>query len=153
MESSIPFVGHEFRLENPQIPPQSVFHRSVMYSPQKLQSPKYMITMKIITDSFGPGFAPQYPSLNEFEQYCKDHRETGISPVNGFIPTSTVARRTEIHSMLLVRHITSILQFFQAFGDAKAIKLEVAKVPPQIWGAVIECVELPSYLRLVSVTG
>lgn len=37
-----------------------------------------MITMNIITQSFGSGFMPKYPALNEFEQYCKDHWGTGV---------------------------------------------------------------------------
>ncbi|KAI1789975.1 hypothetical protein LXA43DRAFT_538200 [Ganoderma leucocontextum] len=105
-----PVVGHETRLQSGQITPQSVFHQSVMYSPAQLQSPDYMITMNIIEQSFGHGFAPQYPALNEFEQYCKDHWGTGlrdavpggddnpgivirpqwIPPVDGFIPLSTI---------------------------------------------------------------
>ena len=66
-------VGHETRLEGGQIMPQSVFHQSVKESPTQLESPEYMITMDIIKQSFGSGFTPQYPALNEFEQYCKDH--------------------------------------------------------------------------------
>lgn len=49
-----------------------------MYSPEQLQSPKYMVTMKIIKQSFGDGFKPDYPALNTFEQYCKDHWGTGV---------------------------------------------------------------------------
>ncbi|KAM5531106.1 hypothetical protein V8D89_015220 [Ganoderma adspersum] len=115
-----PFVGHETRLESHQITPQSVFHQSIMYSPAILKSPEYMTTMKLITDSFGPGFAPQYPALNEFEQYCKDHWDTGlrtspgdiddpwivirpqwISPVDGFVPLSAIVGGQETHGDLL----------------------------------------------------
>ena len=71
-------IGHETRLESRQITPQSAFHASVMYSPEQLQSPKYMVTMKIIKQSFGDGFKPDYPALNTFEQYCKDHWGTGV---------------------------------------------------------------------------
>ena len=71
-------IGHKTRLESGQITQESVFHQSVMYSPAQLQSPKHMITMNIIEQSFGPGFRPQYPALNEFEQYCKDHWGTGV---------------------------------------------------------------------------
>lgn len=71
-------VGHETRLASGQITPESVFHQSVMYSPTQLQSPKHMIAMNIVEESFGSGFRPQYPILNEFEQYCKDHWGTGV---------------------------------------------------------------------------
>ena len=84
-----PIVGHETRLESHQITPQSVFHQSVMYSPAILKSPEYMTTMKLITDSFGPGFAPQYPPLNEFEQYCKDNWDTGVCTLLNFSFSAT----------------------------------------------------------------
>lgn len=73
-----PVVGHKTRLESGQITPDTVFHQSVMLSPPHLQSPTYMITMDIIKQSFGSGFTPQYPALNEFEQYCKDHWGGGV---------------------------------------------------------------------------
>ncbi|KAG6864295.1 hypothetical protein C0991_010766 [Blastosporella zonata] len=68
-----PIVGHETRLESHQITEQSVFHESIKYSPQDLEYPDYMVTMTVIKQAFGSGFQPQYPPLNEFEQYCKDN--------------------------------------------------------------------------------
>ena len=80
-----PVIGHETRLDSGDITIQSVFHQSVMYYPAILKSPEDMITMTLIADSFGPGFAPQYSVLNEFEQYCKDHWDTGVrTPLNFF---------------------------------------------------------------------
>ncbi|KAE9395187.1 hypothetical protein BT96DRAFT_885850 [Gymnopus androsaceus JB14] len=70
-----PVIGHETRLESKQITQNSVFHESVKYSPQQLKSPDYMVTMTFIQKYFGSGFVPQYPPLNTFEQYCKDHWE------------------------------------------------------------------------------
>ncbi|KAG7096249.1 hypothetical protein E1B28_003698 [Marasmius oreades] len=74
-----PIIGHETRLESGQLTPQAVFHSSIQFSPQKLDSPDYMITMSIVEKKFGSGFQPQYPPLNEFEQYCKDHWGTGLN--------------------------------------------------------------------------
>jgi hypothetical protein len=73
-----PVVGHETRLESSQIDPEAAFHESIKYSPQQLTSPIYMITMTIIQQQFGAGFAPHYQPLNEFEKYCKDHWGTGV---------------------------------------------------------------------------
>lgn len=73
-----PVIGHETRLESKQITQNSVFHESVKYSPQQLKSPDYMVTMTFIQKYFGSGFVPQYPPLNTFEQYCKDHWGTGV---------------------------------------------------------------------------
>jgi hypothetical protein len=73
-----PIIGHQTRLESGQIVQQSVFHDSIKYSPQQLTSSDYMITMSIIWQSFGSGFVPQYPPLNEFEQYCKDDWGKGV---------------------------------------------------------------------------
>ncbi|KAG7096272.1 hypothetical protein E1B28_003720 [Marasmius oreades] len=66
-------VGHETRLESLQITKESMFHESIRFSPQKLDSPDSVITMTIIKEEFGSGFEPQYSPLNDFEQYCKDH--------------------------------------------------------------------------------
>ncbi|KAJ7455862.1 hypothetical protein FB451DRAFT_1407688 [Mycena latifolia] len=78
-----PVVGNETRLESAQITQQSVFHESIKHSPLDLTSPYHMITMQIIQQKFGPGFAPQYPALNEFEQYCKDRWGKGLE---GLLP-------------------------------------------------------------------
>nr|VWP01894.1 Cell morphogenesis protein (Cell morphogenesis protein PAG1) [Ganoderma boninense] len=63
-----PIVGHETRLQSGLITSQSVFHPSLLYSPAsaQLQSPDYMVTMNIITESFG---SVSYSTLNQFEQY------------------------------------------------------------------------------------
>ncbi|ESK89907.1 hypothetical protein Moror_795 [Moniliophthora roreri MCA 2997] len=78
-------IGHETRLESNQITQQSVFHESIKYSPQDLKVKDYMITMSIIQTTFGSGFTPQYPPLNDFEKYCKDNwgRRLGAPPPHG----------------------------------------------------------------------
>ncbi|KAG1730066.1 hypothetical protein EDB19DRAFT_1390884 [Suillus lakei] len=78
MESSLAVqvvVGHETRLESEDITTTSEFHQSLEFSPQTLVSPKYMTTSSIIQKAFGSGFSPNYPSLNEFEAYCKNNWE------------------------------------------------------------------------------
>ncbi|KAJ7739230.1 hypothetical protein DFH07DRAFT_78654 [Mycena maculata] len=89
-----PIVGHETRLQSGQITTQTVFHESIKYSPQQLTSPDYMITMTIIQQQFGSGFTPQYPALNEFEKYCKDHWGTGVAdgPPHGIESPGLVIR-------------------------------------------------------------
>lgn len=71
-------VGHETRLQSGLITPESVFHRSLMHSPasSQLQSPDYMVTMNVITESFGP---VSYTALNRFERDCKDRWGKGVS--------------------------------------------------------------------------
>ncbi|KAG2341484.1 hypothetical protein BDR05DRAFT_888086 [Suillus weaverae] len=66
-------VGVENRLESKQITTTSVFHQSLEFSPQKLSSPRYMVTTSIMQNEFGSGFRPDYPALNEFEAYCKNN--------------------------------------------------------------------------------
>uniref|UniRef100_A0A0W0F0R5 T6SS Phospholipase effector Tle1-like catalytic domain-containing protein n=1 Tax=Moniliophthora roreri TaxID=221103 RepID=A0A0W0F0R5_MONRR len=75
-------IGHETRLESKQITQTSVFHESLKYSPQSLTTKDYMVTMTILQNQFGSGFAPQYPPLNDFEKYCKDNwgKKLGAAP-------------------------------------------------------------------------
>ncbi|KAI0767193.1 hypothetical protein C8Q74DRAFT_938030 [Fomes fomentarius] len=73
-----PIMRAETRLTSKHITVESVLHESVKYSPQKLTSPDFMATLSIIQQNLGSGFAPQYPPLNEFEQYCKDHWGGGL---------------------------------------------------------------------------
>lgn len=68
-----PVIGHETRLESKQITADSVLHASIEFSPQKLDSPDYMVTLEKLVKEFGPSFKPQYPPLNEFEEYCRDN--------------------------------------------------------------------------------
>ncbi|PIL30984.1 hypothetical protein GSI_05677 [Ganoderma sinense ZZ0214-1] len=110
-------VGHETRLRSGLITPQSVFHPSLMYSPAstQLQSPDYMVTMNIITESFGP---VSYPTLNVFERHCKDRwgrsappggiddpwiviRPQWIYVADGSIPSSAVVGGRDAHGNLL----------------------------------------------------
>lgn len=68
-----PVIGQETRLESKQITADSVLHASIEFSPQKLDSPDYMVTLEKLVKEFGPSFKPQYPPLNEFEEYCRDN--------------------------------------------------------------------------------
>ncbi|KAG2126840.1 hypothetical protein DEU56DRAFT_537692 [Suillus clintonianus] len=63
--------GHETRLQSGQITTTSPFHQSLQFSPQTLTAPKYMVTTSIIQKQFGTGYYPDYPPLNEFEEYCR----------------------------------------------------------------------------------
>ncbi|KAG2063174.1 hypothetical protein BDR04DRAFT_587290, partial [Suillus decipiens] len=69
-------LGHETCLESGQITATSTFHQSLEFSPQKLTSPKYMVTANIIQKEFGSGFHWSYPPLNEFGMYCKKNWDT-----------------------------------------------------------------------------
>ncbi|KAG1730061.1 hypothetical protein EDB19DRAFT_1390495 [Suillus lakei] len=87
MESSYAtrlIVGREIRLESGQITTTSVFHQSLEFSPQTLVSPEYMTTSSIIQRTLGPGFRPNYPPLNEFEEYCKNNWNK--QPINAPMP-------------------------------------------------------------------
>lgn len=69
-------VFHQTRLESGQITTTSTFHQSLEFSPQKLTSPRYMVTAEIIQQTFGSEFHWKYPPLNEFEAYCKKNWDT-----------------------------------------------------------------------------
>ncbi|KAF5309279.1 hypothetical protein D9758_018900 [Tetrapyrgos nigripes] len=72
-----PVMGHETRLESGQLTSDAVFHSSVQFSPQKLDSPLFMITMSDVQKKFGSGFQTQYAPLNSFEQSCKNDWGSG----------------------------------------------------------------------------
>ncbi|KAF9259966.1 hypothetical protein L218DRAFT_947196 [Marasmius fiardii PR-910] len=75
METSLalkPIIGTETRLQGGQLTSQAVFHQSLQFSPLKLDSPEFMITMADVKSKFGTGFTAQYADLNSFEQSCKN---------------------------------------------------------------------------------
>lgn len=69
----IPF-SEKNHLESGQITKDSSFHQSLKFAPtkQQLVEPDNMVTLDILQKAFGSSWTPSYPTLNNFEQKCKN---------------------------------------------------------------------------------
>lgn len=69
----IPF-SEKNRLESGQITKDSLFHQSLKFAPtkQQLVEPDNMVTLDVLQQAFGSSWTPSYPTLNDFEQKCKN---------------------------------------------------------------------------------
>ncbi|KAK7682079.1 hypothetical protein QCA50_014665 [Cerrena zonata] len=60
------------RLDSGQITRNVIFHESFKNAPTTLVHPDHMVTMTTLKQKFGSSWSPTCPSLNAFEQRCKN---------------------------------------------------------------------------------